>query len=70
MMQFSLRRGSSLLQVLLFNLEAHQINITTSIGISFFPDDGEDVDTLIKKADISMYKAKERGGNTYHLYTS
>lgn len=53
-----------------FHLEAHQINITTSIGISFFPDDGEDVDILIKKADISMYKAKERGGNTYHLYAS
>lgn len=53
-----------------FHLEAHQINITTSIGISFFPDDGEDVDLLIKKADLSMYKAKERGGNTYHLYTS
>ena len=53
-----------------FHLEAHQINITTSIGISFYPDDGEDVEILTKKADISMYKAKERGGNTYHLYTS
>jgi len=53
-----------------FNLETYQINITTSIGISFFPDDGNDVDELIKKADLSMYKAKEKGGNTYHLYTS
>jgi diguanylate cyclase (GGDEF)-like protein len=53
-----------------FHLETHQINITTSIGISFFPADGEDVDILVKKADLSMYKAKERGGNTYHLYTS
>mgnify|MGYP001104392298 CR=1 FL=1 len=53
-----------------FHLEAFQINITTSIGISFYPDDGEDPEELLKKADISMYKAKEKGGNTYHLYTS
>ncbi len=53
-----------------FYLEAFQINISTSIGISFFPEDGEDPEELIKKADLSMYKAKEKGGNTYHLYTS
>lgn len=53
-----------------FHLEAHQINITTSIGISFFPDDGETVEELIKKADLSMYSAKEKGGNTFHVYTS
>ena len=53
-----------------FHLEAFQINITTSIGIAFFPDDGEDAEELIKKADLAMYKAKEKGGNTYHLYTS
>jgi diguanylate cyclase (GGDEF)-like protein len=53
-----------------FHLEAFQINITTSIGVSFFPEDGEDEEELIKKADLAMYKAKEKGGNTYHLYTS
>ena len=52
-----------------FHLESYQINISTSIGISFFPEDGEDPEDLIKKADISMYKAKEKGGNTYHIYT-
>jgi len=52
-----------------FLLEGNQINITTSIGIVFFPDDGTEVDDLIKKADIAMYKAKEKGGNIYHLYT-
>ena len=52
-----------------FLLEGNQINITTSIGIVFFPDDGTDVDDLIKKADIAMYKAKEKGGNIYHFYT-
>ena len=53
-----------------FHLEAFQINISTSIGVAFFPDDGENVEEIIKKADLSMYKAKEKGGNTYHLYTS
>jgi diguanylate cyclase (GGDEF)-like protein len=53
-----------------FHLETFQINITTSIGVSFYPEDGEDPEELIKKADVAMYKAKERGGNTYHLYTS
>ncbi len=52
-----------------FHLESYEVRITTSIGIVFFPDDGEDVNNLIKKADISMYKAKERGGNVYHIYT-
>jgi diguanylate cyclase (GGDEF)-like protein len=52
-----------------FLLEGNQINITTSIGIVFFPDDGTEVDDLIKKADIAMYKAKEKGGNIYHFYT-
>jgi len=53
-----------------FHLETYQINITTSIGVAFFPDDGVDTDDLIKKADLAMYNAKEIGGNTYHLYTS
>ena len=53
-----------------FHLEAFQINISTSIGITFFPDDGDDAEELIKKADLAMYKAKEKGGNTFHIYTS
>lgn len=53
-----------------FLLEGYQINITTSIGIVFFPDDGTEVDDLIKKADLAMYKAKEKGGNIYHFYTA
>ena len=52
-----------------FLLEGYEVNITTSIGISFFPDNGDDADTLIKRADIAMYKAKEKGGNIYHLFT-
>ncbi len=53
-----------------FHLEAHEVSITTSIGIVFYPDDGDDVNDLVKKADIAMYKAKEKGGNVYHIYTS
>ena len=53
-----------------FLLDSYEVRVTTSIGIAFFPDDGEDVNSLIKKADISMYKAKEKGGNVYHIYTA
>ena len=53
-----------------FLLEGFEVNITTSIGVSFFPDDGEKPEMLIKNADIAMYKAKDKGGNTYHLYTA
>jgi len=42
---------------------------TTSIGIAVGPDDGTDSDTLIKNADIAMYRAKDRGRNTYVLFS-
>jgi diguanylate cyclase (GGDEF)-like protein len=51
-----------------FSLEGYEVNITTSIGVVFFPDDGDTPEALIKKADIAMYKAKEKGGNVYHVY--
>lgn len=44
--------------------------LTASMGVSIFPNDGEDVDTLIKNANTAMYKAKENGRNTYHFYES
>jgi len=53
-----------------YHLESYEVNITTSIGIVFYPDDGDDVNDLVKKADIAMYKAKEKGGNGYHVYTA
>jgi diguanylate cyclase (GGDEF)-like protein len=53
-----------------FHLEGYQVDITTSIGIAFYPDDGDEVNLLVKNADIAMYKAKEKGGNVYHLFTS
>lgn len=44
--------------------------ISPSIGISVFPDDGNDANTLIKHADTAMYNVKEKGKNGYQLFTS
>lgn len=52
-----------------FIIEGHEIFITTSIGISLFPSDGDDVQTLLRNADIAMYAAKENGRNNYQFYT-
>ncbi len=50
-------------------LEGYQVNISASIGIVFYPDHGTEIEQLLKNADIAMYKAKQMGGNKYHLYT-
>jgi diguanylate cyclase (GGDEF)-like protein/PAS domain S-box-containing protein len=50
-------------------LEGHKIIITSSIGISLYPDHGEEVDTIMKNADFAMYRAKQAGRNQYHLYS-
>jgi diguanylate cyclase (GGDEF)-like protein/PAS domain S-box-containing protein len=52
-----------------FYLHNKEIYITTSIGICIHPYHGKEVETLIKNADASMYRAKESGGNTYHVYS-
>ncbi len=46
-----------------------QLNITASIGITIFPNDGEDAETLLKHADNAMYAAKDEGRNTYRFFT-
>jgi len=46
----------------------HDLQITISIGVSIFPDDGEDADTLITCAEAAMYHAKENGRNTYQFF--
>lgn len=50
-------------------LKGHELHITTSIGVSIFPNDGCDVDALIKNADTAMYEAKASGRNSLRLYT-
>ncbi len=49
-------------------IETHDLHVTTSIGVSVYPDDGEDAETLIRNADIAMYQAKERGRNSYQFF--
>lgn len=46
-----------------------EFQVTTSIGIALYPNDGEDADTLLKHADTAMYRAKEQGRNNYQLFT-
>lgn len=51
-----------------FMIEGNSLHATASIGISLYPEHGKDVDELVKYADVSMYHAKERGGNQYGFY--
>jgi diguanylate cyclase (GGDEF)-like protein/PAS domain S-box-containing protein len=46
----------------------NKLSVTASIGIALLPNDGEDVETLMKHADIAMYRAKEKGRNRYQFY--
>jgi predicted signal transduction protein with EAL and GGDEF domain len=51
-----------------FKLEQFEVVITPSIGISIFPDDGEDAESLLKNADTAMYSAKEAGRSCFKFY--
>jgi len=53
-----------------FTIGDRRLYITGSIGVSLFPGDGEDSGTLLKHADIAMYRAKELGKNTYQFYSA
>lgn len=50
-------------------IEAQEIFVTASIGVSSFPDDGADTHLLLKRADIAMYRAKETGRNRFQFFT-
>ncbi len=50
-------------------LEEREITVTPSIGISVFPEDGSDAETLIHNADAAMYHAKEMGRSNYQFFT-
>mgnify|MGYP000560227355 CR=1 FL=1 len=51
-----------------FFIDGHRIYITLSLGISIYPDDSDDIDALIQKADYAMYKIKQSGKNNHALY--
>lgn len=52
------------------SINGETIHITTSVGISIFPDDGRTVETVIKNADTAMYQAKEMGRQSYRFFTA
>jgi len=49
-------------------VDHHDLHVTTSIGLSIYPDDGLDAETLIKNADTAMYQAKENGRQSYQFF--
>jgi len=51
-----------------FLLAGHTLRITTSIGVTIYPDDGPDVDVLLRNADIALYQAKRMGRDNYQRY--
>ncbi|MCW8890128.1 MAG: EAL domain-containing protein [Sedimenticola sp.] len=52
-----------------YDLDGHSYHISISIGVSCYPRDGHDVQSLIKHGDIAMYKAKESGRNAFVIYS-
>ena len=53
-----------------FMIDGHEFFITASIGVSLFPNDGEDSETLLRNADVAMYRAKDLGRNNYQFYSN
>ena len=53
-----------------FNLDGHEVFSSCSVGIALFPGDGSDATTLLRNADSAMYRAKEMGPKSFHIYTS
>jgi diguanylate cyclase (GGDEF)-like protein/PAS domain S-box-containing protein len=50
------------------SIDQHDLHVTTCIGVSIYPDDGLDPETLIKNADTAMYQAKENGRQSYQFF--
>ena len=53
-----------------FELDGLEVFSSCSVGIALFPDDGRDATTLLRNADSAMYRAKEEGPKSFHLYTT
>lgn len=52
-----------------FEIESYSINTTFSVGISLYPDDGREFDTLLRNADTALYQAKDSGRDTYRFFS-
>ncbi|MBE9138947.1 EAL domain-containing protein [Nodosilinea sp. LEGE 07088] len=52
-----------------FQLQTHNLNISASLGVAIFPEDGEDLRALLQKADLALFEAKSQGRNTYQVYS-
>jgi len=53
-----------------FNVDGHELYVSASIGIALYPQDGTNMDTLIKHADVAMYHVKGQGKNGYQFYSN
>ncbi len=53
-----------------FNVDGHELYVSASIGISLYPQDGINIDSLIKHADVAMYHVKGQGKNGYKFYSN
>ena len=53
-----------------FAIDGHELHVTASAGISIYPEDGGDGETLLKNADTAMYRAKDAGRSTYQFYAA
>ena len=53
-----------------FQLGGHEVFSNTSIGVTLYPEDGAEVETLLKNADAAMYRAKEQGPGRYQFFTT
>jgi diguanylate cyclase (GGDEF)-like protein len=52
------------------HIEVHELQVTTSIGISIYPEDGTELEELLKKADLALYSAKEQGRSCFRRWAS
>ena len=53
-----------------FAVEGHELHISASIGVGFFPSDGSDASALLRAANAAMYKAKQKGRGNYQFFTA
>ncbi|WUR12492.1 EAL domain-containing protein [[Empedobacter] haloabium] len=53
-----------------YRIGEHELHISASIGVSIFPSDGDDIDTLIQNADVAMYHAKEGGRDGFRFFSA